>query len=359
MKTSLAKPLKRICLLMAGLLLTVCLFPACAAGEAEPAEKDDWINFLLLCNEGMNNNGGNAGNTMMVVAMDPVRGKIRLMMLTWDTFVNYAGYDVPQRMDMPYRKGGPEETVKVFRDNFHIDIDLFMSLNYLNLSTMIDRYGGLNLDITRAERNALNNMVSSKKETIQAQAKAGILSQLLVELLAREYFLNEYGPDTHVNGLQAVGYGWLQYDSVYNCCERELEVVAAFFDRVALDIANNVAFYTDATGYPERLGGRRAIDLDAVTEEDKVFLRQLISPIFQMCYHNLSEEEIIGISLTLARVAYAAAREGVDIFSSLETAVFPLEVHNPYDNVAGAKGHLVDFAANTEAMKAFLYQDDD
>ena len=359
MKKNPAKPLKGICLLMACLLLSVCLLPACAAAEAEPAEKDDWVNFLLLCNEGMNNNGGNAGNTMMVVGMNPVRGKIRLMMLTWDTFINYAGYDVPQRMDMPYRKGGPEETVKVFQDNFHIDIDLFMSLNYLNLSTMIDRYGGLELDITRAERNALNNMVSSKKETIQAQAKAGILSQLLIELLANEYFLDDYGPDTHVNGLQAVGYGWLQYDSVYNCCERELEVVGAFFDRVALDIADNVAFYTDATGYPERLGGRRAIDLDAVTEEDKVFLRQLISPIFQMCYHNLSEEEIIGISLTLARVAYSAAREGVDIFSSLETAVFPLEVHNPYDHVAGAKGHLVDFAANTEAMKVFLYQDDD
>ena len=202
-------------------------------------------------------------------------------------------------------------------------------------------------------------MVASKKETIQAQAKAGILSQLLVELLAQEYFLNEYGPDTHVNGLQAVGYGWLQYDSVYNCCLRELEVVAAFFDRVALDISENVVFYTDATGYPERPGGRRAIDLDAVTEEDKVYLLRLISPVFQMCYHNLTDEEIIRISLTLARIAYLAAREGVDIFASLETAVFPLEFPNPYDIVAGTKGHLVDYALNTEAMKAFLYYDED
>ena len=55
-----------------------------------------------------------------------------------------------------------------------------------------------------------------------------------------------------------------------------------------------------------------------------------------------------------AAVAYAAAREGVDIFSSLETAVFPLEFHNPYDIVAGTKGHLVAYEANTAAMKAFL-----
>ncbi len=359
MKKNQVMPLKAISLLMAVLLLTVCLAPGYALAEDTGSENGNWVNFLLMCNEGMNNNGGNAGNTMMVVAMDPVSGKIRLMMLTWDTFVHYEGYDIPQRMDMPYRKGGPEEALKVFKDNFPLDIHLFMSLNYLNLATLIDRYGGLELDITRAERNALNNMVASKKETIQAQAKAGILSQLLVELLAQEYFLNEYGPDTHVNGLQAVGYGWLQYDSVYNCCLRELEVVAAFFDRVALDISENVVFYTDATGYPERPGGRRAIDLDAVTEEDKVYLLRLISPVFQMCYHNLTDEEIIRISLTLARIAYLAAREGVDIFASLETAVFPLEFPNPYDIVAGTKGHLVDYALNTEAMKAFLYYDED
>ncbi len=350
--------LKGACLLTAVLLLAACLPTAPASAESEQPGQGDWVNFLLLCNEGMNNNGGNAGNTVMVVAMDPVHGKIRLMMLTWDTFIRYEGYDIPQRMDMPYRKGGPEMTLKVFRDNFHIDVNLFMSLNYLNLATMIDRFGGLELDITRAERNALNNMVASKKETIQAQAKSGVLSQLLVELLAQEYFLDDYGPGTKVNGLQAVGYGWLQFDSVYNCCERELEVVAAFFDRVALEIAENVAFYTEDTGYPNRPGDRRVINLDAVTKDDEVFLRQLISPIFQMCYHNLTEEEIITISLTLARVAYKAAREGVDIFSALETAVFPLEVHNPYDVIAGQKGHIVDYAVNTEAMKAFLYMDD-
>lgn len=350
---------RAFCMRLAALTLALCLLPVCALGEDSARQEGDWVNFLLLCNEGMNNNGGNAGNTMMVVAMDPVRGKIRLMMLTWDTFVRYEGYDVPQRMDMPYRKGGPEETLKVFKDNFHLDVDLFMSLNYLNLATMIDRFGGLELDISRAERNALNSMVASKKENIEAQAKSGILSQLVLELLAQEYYLNDYGPDTHVNGLQAVGYGWLQYDSVYNCCLRELNVVGAFFDRVAQDISNNVQFCTNATGYPETRDGRRVINLDAVTEDDKVLLRRLISPIFQMCYHNLSEDEIIGISLTLARVAYAAAREGVDIFASLETAVFPLEFHNPYDIIAGTKGHMVDYAANTEAMKAFLFGEDD
>ena len=338
------------------LALALCLLPVFSL--AESAGQNEWVNFLLLCNEGMNNSGGNAGNTMMVVAMNPTTGKIRLMMFAWDTFVDYQGYDLPQKIDMPYRNNGPEETMKVFNDNFGLDIGLYMSLNYLNLGSLIDAYGGVNVDISRAERNALNGIVAAKKESIQTQANLGLLSQFLVEMLADEYYLADYGPDTPLNGLQAVGYGWLQYDSVYNCCLRSVQVIAKLFDSVAKTVAENIAFYTDETGEPDDTAGRRPINLDHLTDDDTAFMRQQLAPIFQMSYHNLSEEDIIGISTTLARVALAAARQGVNIFDSLEYDVFPLEANQPYDQVAGVFGHLVDKEANKEAMKKFLFADD-
>ena len=319
----------------------------------------DWITFFLICNEGMSNTGGNAGNTMMVVAMNPNTGKIRLMMFTWDTFLDYEGYDVPQKIDMPYRNNGPEETMKVFNDNFDMGISLYLSLNYLNLASLIDNYGGVDIDISRAERNALNGMVASKKQAIQAQADAGLLSQLVVELLADEYYLEDYGPDTHLNGLQAVGYGWLQYDSVYNCCLREVKVVANLFSQVAKTISERVVFYTEENGYPDSVNGRRVINLDALTDEDVEFLRAEVAPIFQMSYHNLTEEDIISMTETLARVAYAASRQGVNIFSSLEYDVFPLEATQPYESIAGTMGHLIDKEANREAMLKFMYTDKD
>ena len=346
------------------LALTLCLlllFSAAAIGayaEDVSEQNEEWVNFLLLCNEGMNNSGGNAGNTMMVVAMNPDRGVIRLMMFAWDTFIDYEGYDLPQKIDMPYRNNGPEETLKVFDDNFGLDIDLYMSLNYLNLASLIDAYGGVNVDITRAERNALNGMVSSKRENIRAQADLGILSQIFIDLLADEYYLNDYGPDTHLNGLQAVGYGWLQYDSVYNCCLREVRVVADLFESVSKYVNEDVVFYTDESGMPDSSDGRRAINVDAFTEEDISFLRREIDPIIQMSYNNLSEEEIVHLTTTLAKVAYAASRQGVDIFDSLKYRVFPIEALDPYDIVAGAKGHLIDKNANREAMLEFLYNED-
>ena len=350
------KTMKSILIRIAALLLILCLLPLAACAEEE--DLSDWVTFLLICNEGMNNDKGNAGNTLMVAAMNPVWGRIHLMSFTWDTFVDYEGYDVPQKLDMPYRNNGPEEAVEVFNDNFGLGIENYLSLNYLNLASLIDEYGGVTVDISRAERNAINGMVGSKKKRLQEQVAGGLLTQAVIDMLARDYYLNEFGSDVHVNGLQAVGFGWLQYDSVYNCCERDAEVIAALFHSVGTYMTEHVALYTDDAGKPESLNGRRPVNLDAVTDDDYEYLRKLIAPIFQMSYNNMDEEDIRSITLSLAKVAYQATREGADIMDSIHKTVLPLEATKPYDMIAGTKGHIVDKEANIAAIREFLFSDD-
>ena len=329
-----------------------------AVMTTDEAKEKGWVDFYLMCNEGMSNRGGNSGNTSMVVAMNGNSGTIRLMMFAWDTFVEYEGYDLPQKLDMAYRNNGPEETVKVFNANFDLGVEKFLSLNYLNLATLIDDYDGVVVNVSRAERNALNQMVASKKENIQAKEDTNLLEQIAIEMMAKEYYLNEFGPDTQLNGLQAVGFGWLQYDSVYNCCEREVEVVAGLFRSVGHTLSEEVLFFTDEAGKPEIPDNRRLINLDDVTDEDMTFLRQAISPIFSTSYHNLTEEEISGFTLALAWAYYKASRQGVNILERIETTIFPLEVHDPYVRIGGVEGHLVDKEANSVEMRKFLYTDE-
>ena len=340
--------------LLAGWLIVI----SAASGETEADDGSKWVNFFLICNEGMSNRGGNSGNTSMVVSMNEETGMIRLMMFTWDTFVEYKGYDLPQKLDMGYRNDGPEETVKLFNANFHLGVNHYLSVNFLNLATLIDAYDGVDVDISRAERNALNELVSAKKENIKAMEDANLLDQLAVELLASEYYLNEYGPDTHLNGLQAVGFGWLQYDSVYNCCERDVEVIAALFHSVGKTLHEEVLFYDNEHERPETNDNRRIINLDDISDDDLQFLRRAISPIFNVSYHNLTEDEIVSITLALARVSYLASTQGANVLDQMECAIFPLEAKDPYDQVAGVEGHLIDYEANTKAMREFLFDDD-
>jgi len=340
---------------LTALILVFCLLTSCCLAETESAGSEGWVSFLLICNEGMKNDGSNTGNTEMLVSMNPENGTIRLMMLTWDTFIAYEGYDVPQKLDMPFRNNGPEETLKVINSNFDLDIQYFLSLNYLNLASLIDSYDGVNVDISRAERNALNGMVASKKQQLQLQLDMGLLGGMMAEMLADEYYLNEFGPDTHLNGLQAVGFGWLQYDSVYNCCMRDASVISSLFASVADSISSKVILYTNESGAPEETKGRRAINLDNMTPSDMEFVHGLIEPIFSFAYNNLSQSSIDSITKAFAWSSYLASRQGVNIFSSIEYDVFPLEKFNAYDYVAGTAGHLIDYEANSAAIKEFLY----
>lgn len=339
-------------------MITVLLLCAILLSGFAFAEEDAWkdsFTFLLICNEGMQNDGGNVGNTVMAVSMDPLLGQIRLMIVTWDTFIDYEGFDIPQLLDQPYRKGGPEATLKVFNENFGTNIEHILSVNYLNLANLIDAYDGVNVDITRAERNALNGMVASKKENIQAAADTGLLENFIVEQMAKEYYLDQWGEDTHLNGLQAVAFGWLQYDSVYNCCLREIAVISDLFSSVGTAISNEAVFYTEDTGKPEVDDGRRLIDLDNITAADETYLYRAVSPIFDNSYNNLTDDEILSISITLGKSIYYAARQGVDVLGHIECEIFPLEARNEYDIVAGRKGHVIDKAANAEAIDAFLF----
>ena len=342
--------------IIAAVLTAVLAVSMTACAGAEGAVPDGWYSFMLICNEGMNNDKGNAGNTIMVVSMNPETGDTRLMSFTWDTFIEYEGYDVPQRLDMPYRNGGAEEAMKVFNDNFGMDLTHFLSLNYLNLASLIDSYGGVKVDITRAERNALNGMVASKKRELQAQESSGMLTQIAIELMADEYQLNTYGPDTLLNGLQAVGYGWLQYDSVYNCCGREAAVIADLFDSLYESVAEKVLLYVNDVEKPDEESGKRIINLDGMTEEDFEFLKKELSPIFDKSYHNLSEDEIREMSLAIMKTAYRAAREGVNIFEDVNHIVLPIEAKDQnYTSIAGQQGILIDNEANIEAIRDFLY----
>ena len=326
---------------------------------AKEKKDDGWVSFFLVCNAGMSNQGGNEDNTMMAVNINQNTGDIRLLMFAWDTFVEVEGFDVPQKIDMAFRNKGPEGSMEVFNSNFDMDIDNYISLNYLNLASMIDNYGGVTVNISRAERNALNAMVAAKAKSVQALEDTNIPLQFAFDLLAEEYYLSEFGPDTHLNGLQAVGFGWLQYDSVYNCCQREVKVIASLFRSISEKLKEEVTFYTNESGDPGAGFFRRTINLDDLSESDQDFLMREVSPIFDMSYNNLLEEEIIGITVAFARMSYLASRQGADIMDQLQYEVFPLEARDPYDMVAGASGHLVDAKENRKKMKEFFYGEAD
>ena len=321
---------------------------------AEEWQPDDWIEFMLICNEGMLNDGGNVGNTIMILSMNPRMGIIKELVFQWDVFIEYPGYETPQLLDQPFRVNGPEESVLLFNQNFGLNMTSFLSLNFLNLSSIIDKYGGVMIDITRAERNALNGMVAAKLEHALSTLGEGLMHDNLYTTLLDEYYLLDYGPETHLSGIQAVGYGWLQYDSVANCAMRELEVVAQLFFQMKEHVYDRVWFGSEGDVPGEDAERKRIIYVDNITESDRQFLLQMSAPVFDNAYHNLTDEQIWGITETLL----IATHETSAAYDYVQLCILPIEGENERERIGSANGIVIDYEANKEALDRFLRDPD-
>lgn len=337
---------------LAATLIALLLILTAGAGSAE-TEPAEWFTFLLLCNEGMLNTGGNVGNTIMVFSVNPKAGIVKQLSFLWDTFIDYPGFETPQLLDQPFRVGGPEETLALFNRNFGQEIESFLSINFLNLSMLIDDFGGVTLNITRAERNALNGMVGSKVAGATSAMENLGLDESAYNKILDAYYLLGYGPNTHVSGIQAVGYGWLQHDSVEECCRREVEVISQLFFNMRAFVEEQAFFYADESELPKDLMGKRPIKTGALTGDDRDFVYQLLSPVFNRSYHNLTRQQIDSI---LEAIIHSGPSTEIG-YESIQQNILPLEYQDEKTNIAGVDGIVVDYAANKDALDRFLFDE--
>ncbi len=325
--------------LLAGLL-------CCGTAYAGPQ-----MSLYLLCSEGLKNDGEDTGSTSMAVTFDERTGKIRLLTVSRDTFVEIPGVEIPDHMDRPYRIGGPEASLSVFNETFSQDIAKYVSISFLDLAAVIDDYGGVTVDLSRAERNAINTLVDRKKKDLKNMQDLGLLEKTLIDKMSENCYLEECGEKTQLNGLQAVAYGWLQYDSMADCCERENEVISSLIRQIRASAEKKTALYRTGESKPAFHFGVRNINLDSLSEGDRSYLYKLLKPVFEHTSTNLTKEEITELTVSMAGAFHDAEKTEIVV----ETMIFPLEARDRQDQIAGKKGHIIDKAKNGSAMKEFLY----
>ncbi len=348
---------RKTILLMVVLCLLLTGVPGAGIAQEEEAPTGEWVDFVLICNEGMLNTGGDVGNTIMIVSMNPETMTIKLLSILWNVFIDYPGYETMQLLERPFRVNGPDEVVRLLNLNFNQHFESYLSINFMNLAGLIDDFGGVKVDVTRGERNALNGMVASKVKSAQTALSSLELDENMYQNLLETNFLADFGVDTHLNGLQAVGYGWLQYDTVYNCCQRELAVITSLFEMMRDYLVERVQLYSGSEAPEDGDPTKRQINKDNITDEDRAYVLQLLSPLVDRSFNNLSREQIDGIIETILRS------------TDDERALFPLVIINtlpevsplsggepPTTMIGGVNGIVVDLDAARLFVNTFLFE---
>ena len=111
--------------------------------------------------------------------------------------------------------GGPELTMRTINENFGLNLKYYALVNLSCMADIIDLLGGLYLDVTEAERKALN------KGLFDLSSMSGMEQ------------LEESGEQVLLNGNQAVAFARIrQIDSDYKRTERQRTVLTTIAKRL-------------------------------------------------------------------------------------------------------------------------------
>lgn len=117
--------------------------------EKLSAYSDSVINITLF---GIDAEDGGVGrsDSIIIATIDTTHKKLKLISIMRDSYVTIEGHG-DDKINHAYAFGGPQLAIKTLNENFDLNIDDFVAVNFTTLPKIIDMLGGVTIDITSEE----------------------------------------------------------------------------------------------------------------------------------------------------------------------------------------------------------------
>jgi len=199
---------KRIISIILIAAMAICL-PLSAVAE------DEWMNILLLGTDVRDESGYGRTDSMILLSVNPKTCEAKLTSFMRDLWVSIPGRSEKAKLNAACVYGGPDLTMKTLNEYFDLDIENYALVNLSCMADIIDILGGLHLDVTESERQALN------KGLFDLSSRSGMEK------------LQKSGKQVLLNGNQAVAFSRIRaIDSDYHRTERQRDVLTAMAKRL-------------------------------------------------------------------------------------------------------------------------------
>lgn len=111
-------------------------------------------NILLLGTDGRENEAAYRSDCMMILTIDNTHQSIKVTSLARDTYVDIPGQG-KGKLNASYFWGKDQLLFKTIKNEFGIDIDKFVQVDFDGLVDVINTIGGVDVDMTEKEMEAL------------------------------------------------------------------------------------------------------------------------------------------------------------------------------------------------------------
>lgn len=113
-------------------------------------------------------------DSIIIVSIDRKNNTVKLSSILRDSYVAIDGHK-DQKICHAYAFGGAPLAIKTLNQNFNMNITDYVSINFTKLAQAIDMLGGIDVEVTEAERAHLNDIGDDENENFHYLEQAGVV----------------------------------------------------------------------------------------------------------------------------------------------------------------------------------------
>ncbi len=127
-------------------------------------EEDHVDNILLIGSDRRNTNELGRSDAMMILSINKKTGNIHIVSLMRAMYVNIPrpSGDTWGMLNAAYSWGGTSLLIKTIENNFRIDIDNYVVVDFTSFTKAIDLVGGVEINLSNGEAVYINNRCDKK-----------------------------------------------------------------------------------------------------------------------------------------------------------------------------------------------------
>ena len=209
-------------------------------------------NILLLGTDGRDGEENYRSDSMIIATIDFQNKNIKLTSLARDTYVNIPGKG-KGKLNAAYFYGKEDLLFKTIKENFKVEIDKYITVDFDNLMNIVFILGGVEVDVKEHEIDATNAIIPTSYETCTYKDKGEMT------------LLTSSGVQT-LNGYQIVAYSRIRYsDNAINRDKRQRAVLMSVFGKIKKIATSNYQSILDELSpyFSTNLTSSQILDLAA------------------------------------------------------------------------------------------------
>ena len=161
----------------------------------------DWMNILLLGTDERTLSESARTDAMLICSINRNTGEVKLSSIMRDLAIEYTDigeYNGTYRINAANYFGGPNLAMRTVNENFGMNIQHYVLVNFFGFQKIAQRVGGVEIDITEAEKDKINKMIVQQAKFAYREG--------IDESDQENVYLETYGENTHLNGRQTLAY---------------------------------------------------------------------------------------------------------------------------------------------------------